>query len=371
MPMTLQHTPLDALHRELGARMVPFAGYDMPVQYPDGIIREHQHTRRAAGLFDVSHMGQLVLRGAGSAELLETLVPADVVGLGEHCQTYALFTNDDAGVRDDLIITRWGPDTFFLVVNAACKAQDIAHVQAHLRGQTLEVLEQQALLALQGPGAREVLCRLCPELASLTFMHGQPAVLDGVEVYITCSGYTGEDGFEISLPAADAEAIARRLLAEPGVAPVGLGARDSLRLEAGLCLYGHELSPTIDPVQAGLLWSVGKARRPGGARAGGFPGAQRVFELIENKPPLRRVGLQVEGKRPVREGQVVLDEQGQQVGEVCSAGFGATVGGPVAMAYVQRSLGEPGTRLAVDVRGKALPVTVVTMPFVPQRYFRG
>ncbi len=369
--MTLQHTPLDALHRELGARMVPFAGYDMPVQYPDGIIREHQHTRQAAGLFDVSHMGQLVLRGAGSAELLETLVPADVVGLGEHCQTYALFTNATGGVLDDLIITRWSADTFFLVVNAACKVEDIAHLRAHLTGQTLEVLDQQALLALQGPGAREVMRRLCPELDTLTFMHGQAVTLDGVEAYITCSGYTGEDGFEISVPAASAEALARRLLAEPEVAPVGLGARDSLRLEAGLCLYGHELNPDIDPVQAGLLWSIGKARRPGGAREGGFPGAQQIFHRMVNKPPLRRVGLRVEGKRPVREGQAVLDEQGKPVGEVCSAGFGATAGGPIAMAYVQRSLGEPGTRLAVDVRGKALPVTVAAMPFVPQRYFRG
>ncbi|MDO8861038.1 glycine cleavage system aminomethyltransferase GcvT [Haliea sp. E1-2-M8] len=369
--MTLLHTPLDALHRELGARMVPFAGYDMPVQYPAGIIKEHLHTRQAAGLFDVSHMGQVVLSGAGSAELLEALVPADVVGLADDRQTYALLTNSTGGVLDDLIITRWGPETFFLVVNAACKEQDIAHLRAHLDGQSLEVMADQALLALQGPAAREVMARLCAAAAALTFMHGMRASIDGVELYITCSGYTGEDGFELSLPAVSADRIARLLLAQPEVAPIGLGARDSLRLEAGLCLYGHELSATIDPVQAGLVWSIGKARRPGGERPGGFPGADRIFQLVEHRPPLRRVGLVVDGKRPVREGQTVFDERGEQVGEVCSACFGASVGVPIAIAYVRRDGGEPGTRLIVDVRGKPVSVTVAKMPFVPQRYFRG
>ena len=369
--MTLLHTPLDALHRELGARMVPFAGYDMPVQYPAGIIKEHLHTRQAAGLFDVSHMGQVVLSGPGSAELLESLVPADVLGLGDDCQTYALLTNDAGGVLDDLIITRWGPETFFLVVNAACKEQDIAHLRAHLRGQTLEVLGEQALLALQGPAAREVMRRLCADAAALTFMHGMRSSIDGVELYITCSGYTGEDGFELSLPAASADRIARLLLAQPEVEPIGLGARDSLRLEAGLCLYGHELSTSIDPVQAGLVWSIGKARRPGGARPGGFPGADRILQLIEHKPPLCRVGLVVDGKRPVREGQTVLDERGDKMGEICSACFGASIGVPIAIAYVRRDVGEPGTRLVVDVRGTPVAVTVAKMPFVPQRYFRG
>ena len=368
--MTLLHTPLDALHRELGARMVPFAGYDMPVQYPTGIIREHLHTREAAGLFDVSHMGQVVLSGPGSAELLETLVPADVVGLGDQRQTYALLTNGSGGVLDDLIITRWGPDTFFLVVNAACKEQDVAHLRAHLDGQSLEVLDDQALLALQGPGARDVMRRLCPDAATLTFMHGTRAVIDGVELYVTCSGYTGEDGFELSMPAVSADRIARLLLAQPEVEPVGLGARDSLRLEAGLCLYGHELSTGIDPVQAGLVWSIGKARRPGGQRSGGFPGAERIFQLIEHRPPLCRVGLAVDGKRPVREGQVVLDERGETIGEICSACFGASFGAPIAIAYVRRDCGEPGTRLVVDVRGKPVAVTVAKMPFVPQRYCR-
>ncbi len=369
--MTLLHTPLDALHRELGARMVPFAGYDMPVQYPPGIIKEHLHTRQAAGLFDVSHMGQLVFSGPGSAQLLETLVPADVAGLTDDRQTYALLTNSHGGVVDDLIITRWGPETFFLVVNAACKEQDIAHLRSHLHGQTLQVLADQALLALQGPAAREVMARLCPEAAALTFMHGLRTSIDGVELYLTCSGYTGEDGFELSLPAASADRIARLLLAQPEVEPIGLGARDSLRLEAGLCLYGHELSETIDPVQAGLLWSIGKDRRADGKRPGGFPGAERIFQLIEHKPPLRRVGLVVDGKRPVREGQAVFDDRGEHVGEICSAGFGASVGAPIAMAYVRRDVGEPGTCLTVDVRGKPVAVSVEKMPFVPQRYFRG
>lgn len=369
--MTLLHVPLDALHRELGARMVPFAGYDMPVQYPAGIIKEHLHTRQAAGLFDVSHMGQVVLSGPGSAQLLETLVPADVVGLQDNRQTYALLTNSSGGVLDDLIITRWGPETFFLVVNAACKDRDIAHLRAHLDGQALEVMAEQALLALQGPAAREVMARLCAGAAELTFMHGMRATIDGVELYLTCSGYTGEDGFELSLPAASADRIARLLLAQPEVEAVGLGARDSLRLEAGLCLYGHELDETIDPVQAGLVWSIGKARRPGGERPGGFPGAEKIFQLIEHKPPLRRVGLLVDGKRPVREGQTVLNERGEQVGEICSACFGASVGAPIAIAYVWRDCGEPGTRLVVDVRGKPVTVSVTKMPFVAQRYFRG
>lgn len=369
--MSLLTTPLDALHRELGAKMVPFAGYDMPVQYPTGIIREHQQTRERAGLFDVSHMGQVVIEGPGTAAMLESLVPVDIEGLAIDGQTYALFTNERGGVLDDLIITRWGEDRFFLVVNAACKAQDIAHLRAHLDGQAMEVLETQALLALQGPAAREVMAELCPAAAQRVFMSGTRAELDGVPVYITCSGYTGEDGFEISVPADAAEALARRLLSFEQVAPIGLGARDSLRLEAGLCLYGHELSQDIDPVQAGLLWSISKARRPGGERPGGFPGAAVIFDRMENKPAQRRVGLAVDGKRPVREGQTVVDTLGNPVGEICSAAFGATFGGPIAMAYIQRELGEPGTALAVDVRGKALPVTVTRMPFCPQRYFRG
>ncbi len=369
--MTLLTTPLDTLHRELGAKMVPFAGYDMPVQYPTGIIREHLHTREAAGLFDVSHMGQVVIEGEGTAAMLESLVPVDIEGLGLDRQTYALFTNEQGGVLDDLIITRWGPDRFFLVVNAGCKEQDIAHLRDHLAGQDLSVLDQQALLALQGPAAREVMRGLCPPAAELVFMQGCRTSLEGVDVYITCSGYTGEDGFEISAPAAAAEALARRLLAAEQVAPIGLGARDSLRLEAGLCLYGHELGEDIDPVQAGLVWSISKARRPDGERPGGFPGDQVIFRRMAGGASLRRVGLMVDGKRPVRDGQPVIDASGERVGEICSACYGASVGGPIAMAYVQRDQGEPGTKLSVDVRGKLLPVTVTRMPFTPQRYYRG
>ncbi len=369
--MSLHTTPLDALHRELGAKMVPFAGYDMPVQYPTGIIKEHQQTREQAGLFDVSHMGQVVIEGAGTAAMLESLVPVDLEGLGDNCQTYALFTNEQGGVLDDLIITRWSEDRFFLVVNAGCKEQDIAHMRAHLSGQSLQVLEEQALLALQGPAAREVMAQLCPDAAQLVFMNGCAGQIDGVEVYITCSGYTGEDGFEISVPAASAEVLARRILGFEQVAPIGLGARDSLRLEAGLCLYGHELSTEIDPVQAGILWSISKVRRADGARAGGFPGAQVIFDRIENKPALRRVGLAVDGKRPLRDGQSVHGADGEKVGEVCSAAYGSTVGRPIAMAYIKRELGDPGTSLSVDVRGKQVPVTVTKMPFTPQRYFRG
>jgi len=369
--MTLQTTPLDALHRELGAKMVPFAGYDMPVQYPSGIIKEHLHTRGAAGLFDVSHMGQLIIEGAGTAAMLESLVPVDIEGLGSNRQTYALFTNEQGGVQDDLIITRWERDRFFLVVNAGCKLQDIAHLRAHLSGQVLTVLTQQALLALQGPAAREVMHSLCPAAADLVFMQGCAATIDGADVYISCSGYTGEDGFEISVPAAAAEALARRLLDFDAVQPIGLGARNSLRLEAGLCLYGHELATDIDPVQAGLAWSLSKSRRVGGERPGGFPGADVILPRLEKKPPLRRVGLAVDGKRPMREGQAVMDQQGRQIGEICSACYGASVGGPIAMAYIERELGEPGTQLLVAVRDKQLPVTVTPMPFSPQRYYRG
>jgi len=370
--MSLKHTPLDALHRELGARMVPFAGYDMPVQYTEGIIVEHRHTREAAGLFDVSHMGQLLLRGDGIADTLESLMPADLQALGEHRQTYALLTNDDGGVRDDLIVTRWDEETFFLVVNAACKADDRAWIESNLSsGQSLEELGGQGLLALQGPLARDVLAALIPELATLTFLCGGNFELDGVPLYITCSGYTGEDGFELSVPGEHTEAIARRLLAHDAVAPIGLGARDSLRLESGLCLYGHELSPTITPVEARLNWAISKARRPGGARAGGYPGAERIAGQLSAGTERSRVGLRVLGKRPVREGQAVLDGDGRVIGEVSSGAYAASVDAPIAMAFVASEHTAIGSELAVDVRGKALPVEVCKLPVVPQRYFRG
>lgn len=369
--MTLLQTPLDTLHRELGAKMVPFAGYEMPVQYSKGIIKEHVHTREAVGLFDVSHMGQVIIEGPDSAAMLESLVPADVQGLAVDRSTYALFTNEQGGVLDDLIITRWEQDKFFLVVNASCKEQDFAHLAAHLSGQTMEILEGQGLLALQGPEAREVMAELCPAAAEMVFMQGMHAVLDGIEVYVTCSGYTGEDGFEISVPESAAEGLAQRLLANEKVQPIGLGARDSLRLEAGLCLYGHELSTTINPIAAGLGWSVGKSRRVDGERAGGFPGDAEIFRCITDKPATVRVGLKAEGKRPLRDGQAVLDAQGRKIGEISSACYGASAGGPIAMAFIERELAEPGTELLVSVRDKQLPVAVVKLPFVPQRYFRG
>ena len=369
--MKLLRTPLDALHRESGARMVPFAGYELPVQYSAGIIAEHLHTRTAAGLFDVSHMGQVIIEGGGSAALLESLVPADIEGLAENRSTYALFTSDSGGVLDDFIVTRRGADRFFLVVNAACKEQDFARLRSRQSTQSVTMLEQQALLALQGPAARDVMSELCPAAAGLVFMQGCEASIEGVDVYITCSGYTGEDGFEMSVPAAAAAGLARRILAFEQVESIGLGARDSLRLEAGLCLYGHELTPDIDPAQAGVAWAVSKARRAEGERPGGFPGAEVILSRLPDRTPLCRVGLRGEGRRPMREGQSVLDAQGRRVGEVCSAAWGASVGGPIAMAYVEREYGAPGTALSVDARGKSSPATVAALPFVPRRYHRG
>ena len=364
-------TPLDALHRELGARMVPFAGYEMPVQYPEGILAEHTHTREAAGLFDVSHMGQVRISGPGIVAALEALLPVDLEGLEQNSQVYALLTNDQGGVRDDLIVTRWGEEDFFLVINAACKEQDIAYLEERLPGFSIELMDGRGLLALQGPQARDVIAELAPEAAQLTFMNGMAVSLDGHDCYITCSGYTGEDGFELSAPGEYAEALARRLLADERVRPIGLGARDSLRLEAGLCLYGHELSTEITPVEAVLMWSISRARRADGARPGGFPGAEAIFAQAAEGPSRRRVGLKVDGKRPVREGQPVLDSEGRVIGEVSSACFGATVGAPIAMAMIDAAYREPGTELAVDVRGKPLPVTVCKTPFVAQRYYRG
>lgn len=370
--MSLKHTPLDKLHRELGARMVPFAGYDMPVQYSDGIIAEHRQTREQAGLFDVSHMGQFVLSGPDITRTLEALVPVDLEALGEHRQTYALLTNAEGGVRDDLIITRWGAEEFFLVVNASCKQDDRAWIESQLSdGQSLRELEDQGLLALQGPRAREVLGALLPETAALVFLQGAHCELDGMPLYITCSGYTGEDGYEISVAKEHAEALARKLLAHTAVAAVGLGARDSLRLESGLCLYGHELSPTISPIEAKLNWSISKSRRPGGEKAGGYPGADRIALELSEGTSRSRVGIRVVGKRPVREGQSVLNEEGDVVGVISSGAYAATVDAPVAMAFVERAYTSVDTPLTVDVRGKALPVTVCKMPLVPQRYFRG
>lgn len=367
----LDKTPLYDLHVELGAKLVPFAGYEMPVQYPLGVKKEHEHTRSACGLFDVSHMGQLILRGPDPAAALEALVPADIVGLPEGMQRYALFTNPEGGILDDLMVVNAG-DHLYLVVNAACKAQDIAHLEANLApGHTLEPLDR-GLLALQGPQAAEVMKRLCPAAGELVFMQHGRFTIDGIEAWVSRSGYTGEDGFEISVAAADSEALARRLLAEAEVEAIGLGARDSLRLEAGLCLYGHDIDTATTPVEAGLIWAIGKPRRLGGERAGGFPGAELILQQVQDKDHRRkRVGLLGEGRAPVREGAELFNAEGEPIGVVTSGGFGPSVGKPVAMGYVSIEASDPETQVFAEVRGKRLPMTVTRMPFVTPGYYRG
>jgi aminomethyltransferase len=366
----LARTPLFDLHVELGARMVPFAGYAMPVQYT-GILDEHRHTRQAAGLFDVSHMGQVRLEGAGAAAAMETLVPADIVGLGAGQQRYALFTNAGAGILDDLMVSNAG-DHLFVVVNAGCKAQDIAHMRGNIGGQCdITELTDRALLALQGPAAGAVMARLAPDTAEMVFMTARRVDILGADCFVTRSGYTGEDGFEISVPADRADAVARRLIAEDEVAPIGLGARDSLRLEAGLCLYGHDIDTDTTPVEARLVWAIGKARRQGGEREMGYPGAEIVEQQIVDGPARRRVGLLPEGRAPVREGAELQDGAGKTVGQVTSGGFGPTMEVPVAMGYVAVDLAAVGTKINAVVRGKSLPMSVAKMPFVEQRYYRG
>ena len=351
--------------------MVPFAGYEMPVQYPEGIKTEHLHTREHAGLFDVSHMGQIVITGEGVAQALEALVPVELESLGINKQTYALFTNDQGGILDDLMIARWAEDCFFLVVNAACKEQDLDHLKKHLPGFEIEYIEGRGLLALQGPAAVNVMAQLAPEVRELVFMTGARATLVGIDCYITRSGYTGEDGFEISVPAESAELLARKLLSFDQVHAVGLGARDSLRLEAGLCLYGHDLDTETTPIQGSLLWSISKSRRADGKKAGGFPGADIIFKEQANGAARKRVGLKIEGKAPVREGAELVNVDGIQVGVVTSGGFGPSMNAPVAMGYVATEYAVVGTELNAVVRGKPRPVTVEKMPFVPQRYYRG
>jgi len=369
----LLKTPLHALHLELGARMVPFAGYDMPVQYPLGVMKEHQHTRDQAGLFDVSHMGQIRLTGADAAKALETLVPVDIIDLPVGTQRYAMFTNDNGGILDDLMVANLGNDELFLVVNAACKDQDLAHLQGKIGDQcSIEPLfEARALLALQGPAAVTVLARLAPDVAKMTFMQFQRVTLLGVDCFVSRSGYTGEDGFEISVPATDAEKLARALLAEPEVAAIGLGARDSLRLEAGLCLYGHDMNTETTPIEASLLWAISKVRRPDGARAGGFPGAETIFAQQQNGVSRKRVGLLPQERTPVREGAEIVNEAGETIGTVCSGGFGPTLGGPLAMGYLNSAYVALDTPVWAIVRGKKVPLLVSKMPFVPQRYYRG
>ncbi|QHD02832.1 glycine cleavage system protein T [Pseudomonas sp. S04] len=370
---TLSKTPLHALHIELGARMVPFAGYDMPVQYPLGVMKEHLHCREQAGLFDVSHMGQIRLTGANAAKALETLVPVDIIDLPVGMQRYAMFTNEQGGILDDLMVANLGNDELFLVVNAACKDQDLAHLRQHLGDQCqIEPLfEERALLALQGPAAVTVLARLAPQVAQMTFMQFTRVSLLGVECFVSRSGYTGEDGYEISVPAANAQTLARALLAEPEVAAIGLGARDSLRLEAGLCLYGHDMNNATTPIEASLLWAISKPRRADGARAGGFPGAETIFAQQQNGVSRKRVGLLPQERTPVREGAEIVNAAGEIIGSVCSGGFGPSLGGPLAMGYLDSAYLALDTQVWAIVRGKQVPLLVSKMPFVPQRYYRG
>jgi aminomethyltransferase len=377
----LKTTPLHALHRDLGAKMVPFAGYEMPVHYPGGILAEHRQCRESAALFDVSHMGQVRLAGADAAAALETLVPCDIVGLVPGQQRYALFTNAAGGILDDLMVSRRlheGADDLLLVVNAACKDADLRHLATNLGHRCLvQPLPERALLALQGPKAVTALARLNPAVAALTFMTGgqfnlaaHEVGLRGAECFVTRSGYTGEDGFEISVRDDDAEALARALLAQPEVKPAGLGARDTLRLEAGLCLYGHDIDERTTPVEAGLAWAIQKVRRPGGARAGRYPGAETIALQLEHGPKIRRVGLTGLERVPVREGAVLQDGRDHKLGRVTSGTTSPTLGVPVAMGYVDVGHAQPQAELWADVRGKPQPMRVTPLPFTPHRYHR-
>ncbi|CAD7046040.1 glycine cleavage system aminomethyltransferase T [Pseudorhizobium endolithicum] len=372
----LKQTPLHALHLSLGARMVPFAGYDMPVQFPLGVMKEHLHTRAAAGLFDVSHMGQVVVRAesgsyADAALALEKLVPVDILGLKTGRQRYGFFTAENGGILDDLMITNRG-DHLLVVVNAACKDQDVAHMRTNLAGCGVTLLDDRALLALQGPQAETVLASLWAGASGMKFMDVHDAAILGVDCIVSRSGYSGEDGFEISVPAVKAEELAKALLAHPDCEAIGLGARDSLRLEAGLCLYGNDIDTTTSPIEAALDWAIQKVRRPGGERAGGYPGATRIEDDLAQGPIRRRVGLKPEGKAPVRAHAVLYAEGSPEspIGEVTSGTFGPTVEGPVAMGYVPAPFAEPGTRVFAEVRGKYLPLTVTTLPFITTTYKR-
>lgn len=360
----LARSPLHDLHVALGARLVPFAGYEMPVQYPAGIIAEHNHTRAAASLFDVSHMGQVSLRGVGVASALETLVPGDIAGLGAGRMRYTVLTNDAGGIIDDLMVTNVG-DYLFLVINASRRAVDMTHLRANLPSSEMEELDR-ALIALQGPAAAPVLDRLAPGAAALDFMQAAPFTVADVPLAILRSGYTGEDGFEISIPAGDAERISRMLLDDPAVEPAGLGARDSLRLEAGLCLYGNDIDEKTSPIEAGLGWTVARRRRV----EGGFPGAAVILDQLASGTARRRVGIRPDGRAPARAHAEIRDAEGVAIGEVTSGGFGPTVGGPVAMGYVASACANPGTVISLIVRGKAITGRIVDLPFVPHRYHK-
>ncbi len=367
-------TALHDLHVELGAKMVPFAGYDMPVQYPAGILAEHLHTRAAAGLFDVSHMGQIRIRAesfAAVAAAVERLCPADFQALKPGQQRYSFFTDNSGGILDDLMVTRMGAgddrDHLFMVVNAGCKDADIAHLKANLGARCeIDVLSDRSLVALQGPQAAAVFARLAPDSAKLKFMNGAALKAGGIDVIATRSGYTGEDGFEISVANADAVAFTKKLLAEPEVKPIGLGARDSLRLEAGLCLYGNDITEKTNPVEAGLVWAMQKRRR----EEGGFPGAGIVQRQLAEGPARLRVGILPEGKAPARAHTEITDADGRVIGEITSGGFGPSLGAPLAMGYVDKAHATVGTSVNLMVRGKALPAKIAAMPFVAHRYQR-
>ena len=361
---TLAHTPLYGLHLELGAKMVPFAGYVMPLNYPSGILMEHIQTRTRAGLFDVSHMGQIHVTGNNAARALESLMPTDISNLELNQQRYALLTNEHGGIFDDLMITRVA-NGFSLVVNASRKGEDFAYLRQQLSPAcTVEERPDLALLALQGPDAAKVMARLTPAVTCLNFMTAVSADIVGVQCLITRSGYTGEDGFEISVPNTHAETLARALLKQPEVDLAGLGARDSLRLEAGLCLYGHDIDLTTTPVEASLAWMLSKSRHDG------FPGAVVIRAQLDNGASRRRVGIRPEGKLPLREGSILLNEYQAEIGKITSGGFGASVGGPIAMGYVDAAWTSFGTPLQATVRGKSVPCKIVKLPFVPHRYFR-
>lgn len=372
-----EQTPLHGLHLELGARMAPFAGYDMPIQYPNGVLKEHLHTRSAAGLFDVSHMGQIIIRPksgniADAALALEKLAPIDVAGLAPDRQRYGLFTSTTGGLLDDFMVSNRG-DHLYLVVNAACKHEDLAHIQAAL-GETCEIEAhfERGLLALQGPAAEAVLSAHAPGACEMRFMDVLDLSIAGIEATVSRSGYTGEDGYEISVAATDAEPLARLLLSDERVAPIGLGARDSLRLEAGLCLYGHDIDQSTSPVEANLKWAIQKTRRDGGERAGGFPGAEVILKQFADGTGRLRVGLAPEGRAPVRDGAALFADEtgGESIGHVTSGSFGPSYGGPVAMGYVPASLAGADTLLFADVRGKRLAVRVAKLPFVANTYKR-
>ena len=369
-PAPLLHTPLHALHLALGARMVPFAGYAMPVQYPAGILAEHRHCRDEAALFDVSHMGQMQLRGPDAAAALETLLPQDVVDLPVNKQRYGFFTNSQGGLLDDLMITRRA-DHLFLIVNAGCKSDDIRHLITHI-GHRCQVvpMPDHALLALQGPKAVAALSRLDAGVAALGFMTGGDFTLAGAACFVTRSGYTGEDGFEISVPAEQADALARALLDQPEVRPAGLGARDTLRLEAGLCLYGHDIDTRTTPIEAGLGWAIQKVRRPGGARAGHYPGAAAIESQLTLGVSVKRVGLTGLERVPVREGTALVDSHNRPLGRVTSGTLGPTVHEPIAMAYLAANHAGIQHEVYAVVRGKQLPMRVTAMPFTPHRYHR-